>query len=235
MNQLGQPLDVTMEITELNRLLHAERQCGSCPMRGKTFVGADSWNGKAEPVRVLFLGLNPGAEEARAGLPFVGPSGRFLRKAVTLAPDPGSWGITNSILCSSPNENTIPDPNACRAFCKVNVAAIWRRFRPKVIIPCGNGAASVFGIKEGITSAENIWYISRGRTGKAQPTVVAPIQHPSALIRSGGQSSPKYANWQRRINKIFRIGNLLESAENPEIVLEENGISWQILFQPAGS
>ena len=203
-------------------------------MRGKTFVGADSWNGLVEHVRVMFLGLNPGVEEAKIGLPFVGPSGRFLRMAIALAPDPGSWTMTNSILCSSPNETAIPNPNACRAFCRENVAGIWKRFMPKVVVPCGNGASAVFEIKEGITRAENIWYISRGRAWKAQPAVVAPIQHPSALIRSGGKSSPKYANWQTRINDIFRIGKLLENGENPETILEKNGITWRGLFGLGG-
>lgn len=218
-----------MDNAELNRLLLSDRRCGSCPMRGKTFVGADSWNGLAQPVSVLFLGLNPGVEEARAGLPFVGPSGRFLRMAIALAPYPVTWAMTNSILCSTANETGIPDPNACRAFCKGNVGRIWKFFRPEVIVPCGNGAAAMFEIREGITRAEKLWYISRGRSGTGCPTVVAPIQHPSALIRSGGKSSPKYANWQARINDIFRIGNFL-NGEDPENVLEKSGLSWRGLY-----
>lgn len=220
-----------MDIAELNHLLLSGRHCGQCPMRGKTFVGADSWNGLAEPVDVLFLGLNPGKEEAKLGLPFVGPSGKFLRMAIGLAPDPGSWAMTNSILCSSPNETAIPEPEACRSCCRDNLARIWQCFVPRVIVPCGNGAASVFEIREGITSAENIWYISRGRSGKGQPTVVAPIQHPSALIRSGGQSSPKYARWQARIDAIFNLCKLLQTAEDPESVLAKNGIIWRGLFE----
>lgn len=219
-----------MEISKFNNMLFSERQCGSCPMRGKTFVGADSWNGHAEPVNVLFLGLNPGIEEAKAGLPFVGPSGSFLRKAISLAPQQATWGIANSILCSSANETEIPEPNVCRAYCRKNIARIWQCFLPQVIVPCGNGASSVFEIREGITRAESNWYISRGRTGKACPTIVAPIQHPSALIRSGGQSSSKYSNWQARIDAIFRISRLIEDGSNPENILEENGISWGILF-----
>lgn len=219
-----------MDIPELNRLLLLERNCGSCPMLGKSFVGADSWNGRAETAGVLFLGLNPGTEEARAGLPFVGPSGRFLRRAISLAPRAGSWAITNSILCSSPNETMIPDPEACRAFCRGNVGRIWRLFLPKVIAPCGNGAAAVFEIRDGISKAENIWYISRGRSGKAPATIIAPIRHPSALIRSGGASSPNYERWQARINAIFNISGLIEKGAAPETVLEENGIRWKGLF-----
>lgn len=220
----------TMTIADLNQLILSQRKCGSCPMLGKTFVGADSLSGHDGPVDVLFMGLNPGAEEARAALPFVGPSGKFLRMAIGLAPDYGSWAMTNSILCSTRNETAIPDPNICRTCCRANVAMIWRRFSPRVTVPCGNGASAMFEIKDGITRAESLWYISRGRAGKAPPAVVAPIQHPSALIRSGGKSSPKYAGWQARINAIFRIAKLLQNGAGPEDVLAENGISWRGLF-----
>lgn len=224
-----------MDITELNSKLLTERTCGSCPLKGKTFVGADSWNGQADPANVLFLGLNPGTEEARIGLPFVGPSGRFLRMAITSAPDSGSWAMANSILCSTANETSIPDPNACRACCRGNVGWIFKQFMPRVIVPCGNGASALFEIKEGITRAENIWYISRGKKHTAKPALVAPIQHPSALIRSGGKSSSKYGGWQARINEIFRMAKLLENGQTPENALAELGIKWRGLFGLRGS
>lgn len=224
-----------LDIAGLNRTLLEERTCGSCPLRGKPFVGADSWNGLATPANVLFLGLNPGTEEARIGLPFVGPSGRFLRIAIASVTDSGTWAMTNSILCSTSNETAIPDPKACRASCRVNVARISKWFMPRVIVPCGNGASALFEIKDGITRAENIWYISRGRNCKAKSTVVAPIQHPSALIRSGGKSSSKYNRWQARINEIFRIARLLENGQTPEDALASCNIKWAGLFGLAGS
>ena len=224
-----------MDIAGLNRGLLAERTCGSCPLRGKTFVGADSWNGQADPANVLFLGLNPGTEEARIGLPFVGPSGRFLRMAIGSAPNSGTWAMANSILCSTANETSIPDPAACRACCRVNVGQIFKRFLPRVIVPCGNGASALFEIKEGITRAANFWYISRGKNHKAKAALVAPILHPSALIRSGGKSSSKYDGWQTRINEIFKLAKLLENGQTPEDILAELGIKWRGLFGLAWS
>lgn len=217
-----------MRVEELNETFSRERVCDGCPMRGKTFVGADSRTGEVEHVSVLFLGLNPGSEEAKRGLPFVGPSGRFLRHAIENAPV--NWAIINSILCSSPNQTGIVNPQLASATCRPNVARLWMLFTPDIIVPCGNGAASVFEIPEGITRAETMYYISRGRNHRAKPTIVAPIQHPSALIRSGGTESSKYPGWMQRLSCIFSVACALPRYASPEETLAGLHTPWKGLF-----
>lgn len=224
-----------MRIEELNEQLSRERKCGppfwegiSCPMKGKTFVGADSRTGEVGHVSVLFMGLNPGVEEARRGLPFVGPSGRFLRRAIENAPV--DWAIVNSILCSSPNQTGIVNPQLSSSCCRRNVAYLWSLFTPDIIVPCGNGAASVFEIPEGITRAETMYYVSRGRNHNGRPTIVAPIQHPSALIRSGGTESSKYPGWIQRLSCIFSVAVAFPHYGSPEETLDSLNTPWKGLF-----
>lgn len=217
-----------MLIEELNEKLERERRCAGCPMWGKAFVGADSKSGSVHHVSVLFLGLNPGTEEARQGRPFVGPSGQFLRKHIPeIAVD---WAIINSILCSSPNQTGIVNQSKTLATCRTNVGYLWTLFTPDIIVPCGNGAAALFEIAEGIMKAENIYYISRGRSHNGRATVVAPIQHPSALIRSGSENSPKYANWKNRLDDIFNLAVALPRYKSPEETLADLNTPWQGLF-----
>lgn len=219
---------MSRSIADFNKDLSRSRVCGDCPMSGRTFVGADSWNGEIGHVDVLFLGLNPGAEEARKGLPFVGPSGMFLRSALNI--DNVSWGIINSILCFSENESKIVNSGKSRACCRKNVARVWLEFTPDIIVPCGNGPSSVFEIPDGITIAERNYYISRGRNHTGKPTLVMPIQHPSALIRSGGRSSSKYSGWSTRIINIFQMAKALKNYKCPEDMMADRKIPWQGLF-----
>lgn len=152
----------------------------------------------------MFMGLNPGREEALRGLPFVGKSGRFLRRCMDAA-GIDSWAIVNSILCSTNNEREIPDPQLCRSLCRPNVAIFVRAIMPKVIVPCGNGAGAVFGLEKGITGNARKVFISRGPAGRAIPTLVMPLVHPSSLIRNGGTSAAAYPDFMDRLKSILEI------------------------------
>lgn len=207
-----------MNIAQYNAYLEQTRVCAGCPMLGHgTFVGADSANHEPEQQTILFLGLNPGIEEARQGLPFVGPSGRFLRAQLEKA-EIDSWAMANSLLCSSHNESTIIKPDESRAACHGNVARIFRTFQPGIIVPCGNGAWSIFRVNMPITLAAENYFVSTGPTGKSQPVLVMPILHPSALIRAGGEKSANYGKYLLRLQNLGRLANMtLEQGANAAI------------------
>lgn len=194
------------DISNFNNYLNIERlkngTCENCPMFNKgIFVGVDSADSLVSPHTVLFLGLNPGVEEARLGRPFVGASGRFLREEIARA-GITSWAMANSLLCSSNNETSIIKAEQTRACCKANIAFIYKIFRPKIIVPCGNGAWSIFKVNMPITIAADHIFVSRGPSGKSNLTVVIPILHPSALIRSGGEKSTKFPHFFERLKNI---------------------------------
>lgn len=192
---------MNMRIDEFNRETLADLSCDGCPL-GTTRVGMDSADGEAGPCRILFMGLNPGRDEARVGRPFVGKSGMFLREAMKEAGIISGWAIVNSILCSTANESEIPDVSLCREHCRKNVARFFLTVRPSVVVPCGNGAAGLFGLGSGITANAKKVFVSRGPSGKAAPVLVMPILHPSGIIRNGGRSAPAWPGFLERLKDI---------------------------------
>lgn len=207
-----------MQVQEYNRQLKQKRECGRCPMLGRTFVGVDSFDGLVHHVPVMFLGLNPGRDEAVEGLPFVGKAGQFLRYVIK---DTGvcAWMMTNSLLCSSPNEATITNADAARASCRQNLAVIFKDFLPKIIVPLGNGAWSIFQTGVPISRAQEMLFYSKGRADRAKETLVLPLTHPSALIRSGGKNSAQYPQFNKRLKFIAEVSQM----DDPVGCLREAG------------
>lgn len=215
---------------DLNREIERQRQCSGCPLEGRVFVGMDTErNGRGVRRDILFLGLNPGIEEARLKRPFVGRSGSFLRSCLSKR-GVNVWAMVNSILCSTGNQNAIPNEALCHRLCRANLARFVLRVMPKVIVPCGNGAASIFGLGSGISANCRRIFISRGRNGRAPATVVMPIKHPSAIIRNGGESASDYGEYLARLSEIGNIGQLVANGVSEDI-LERNGIRFSQLFR----
>lgn len=166
----------------------------------------DSRDKEAGESAILFMGLNPGREEAERGLPFVGRAGRFLRQCMGEAGfEEAGWAMLNSILCSTNNESEIPNVEDCQRRCRENTGGYARIIKPRVIAPCGNGASALFGLDKGITANAKLLFVSRGRTGKARPTAILPIVHPSSLIRNGGKSAPGYKDFISRLRQIIMV------------------------------
>lgn len=230
--QPGPPAPQPVE--QFNRWLGTARRCDGCPMlhRG-TFVGADTASGLMEERQILVLGLNPGNEEARLGRPFVGPSGRFLRQQLQKT-GITSWAMANSLLCSSANEAAICGADQARACCRRNLAVIFQQFKPEIIVPCGNGAWSIFQGRMAITAATERIFVSRGPSGHAEPVLVLPILHPSALIRCGGESGPKYEPFRRRLEAIAQTAATVASlgVEGTLRRLAEGGTAVGECFRP---
>lgn len=202
-----------MDIRDHNKRMLTEiaasGRCAGCPLSGSARVGMDASEGEAGHRTILIIGLNPGREEAALGLPFVGRAGRFLRECMARIgfEEAGGWAIINSILCSTNNESAIPDVTRCQRYCHANVAEYARMIRPKVMVPCGNGACGIFGLAGGITRNAKRAFVSRGPSGKATPTAVLPIIHPSSLIRNGGKSAPGYDEYMKRLDEIRQVAS----------------------------
>lgn len=205
-----------MDIDDYNRIMLEKAAtsagCADCPLSGSARVGMDASGAMAGQRPILFMGLNPGREEAQRGLPFVGMAGRFLRgcMAETGYGQEVGWAMLNSILCSTSNEKAIPNVAICQRHCHQNVAAYAQMIRPRVIVPCGNGASALFGLGSGIMTNSKLAFVSRGRTGKARPVAVLPLIHPSSLIRNGGKSAPAYSQFMQRLEEILRVARIFD-------------------------
>ncbi|HEX4882907.1 MAG TPA: UdgX family uracil-DNA binding protein [Casimicrobiaceae bacterium] len=134
---------------------------------------------------VLLVGEQPGDEEDRQGLPFVGPAGLLLQRAMADAGlKPGETFLTNAVkhfhneprgkrrMHKTPAQRHI---EACRGWLEQEIA----RVGPRVIVALGATALnSVMGAKLKVGEA-------RERTLRhASGTPVIASYHPSAALRA---------------------------------------------------
>jgi uracil-DNA glycosylase family protein len=146
--------------------------------------------------RVVFVGEQPGDVEDQKGLPFVGPAGHLLRKAVDDAGmDPRHIYITNAVkhfrfeLRGKRRIHQTPDRvhiEACRPW----LVSEFSLLRPEVVVVLGATAAkALLGPSFRVTQSRGRvlpWPDSAQRPGDfpvAPAKLVATI-HPSAVLRA---------------------------------------------------
>ena len=170
----------------IEQLRRQARNCRDCPLWANA---TQTVFGAGDPhARVMLVGEQPGDEEDRKGLPFVGPAGRLLDRALEAAGvDREHVYITNAVkhfkwqpaggragkrrLHKTPAQREV---DACRQWLEREVAAI----QPQVIACLGATAARAVIAKDFKVSA------MRGRFVESAlaPRVFATF-HPSALLR----------------------------------------------------
>jgi uracil-DNA glycosylase family protein len=166
----------------LDDLEKQARSCRDCPLWAnatQTVFGAGNPRAK-----VMLVGEQPGDEEDRKGLPFVGPAGRLLDRALEAAGiDRSQLYVTNAVkhfkweprgkrrLHKTPAQREI---EACAQWLEGEIRAV----RPQVIVCLGATAARAL-----LGSAFRVSTM-RGRFVESPhaPFVFATL-HPSALLR----------------------------------------------------
>ena len=182
--------------TTLDELRAAAANCQGCHLfrdATQTVFG----RGTAD-ARVVMVGEQPGDVEDQQGLPFVGPAGRLLRKAVDDAGiDPGILYITNAVkhfkftsagrgkrrIHQTPDRVEI---TACRPW----LVAEFDLLRPELVVVLGATAAkALLGPSFRVTQSRGTllpWPDSAQRPQDfpaASGHVLATI-HPSAVLRA---------------------------------------------------
>jgi len=172
----------------LDALRAEARGCRACPLwqrATQTVFGAG-----AVHARLFLIGEQPGDEEDRQGLPFVGPAGRILGQALEAAGiDRGETYVTNAVkhfkwkplgaegrgkrrLHQKPNGAEI---RACHPWLQAELAAV----RPEVIVCLGATAAQAL--------LGNDFRVTKQRGVPIAPAsgarVVATV-HPSSILRA---------------------------------------------------
>jgi len=127
--------------------------CKTCELYNKGSVILDTNLKTPGPVDICIVGLNPGTDELKQGLPFVGKSGKLLRKYLNPLIEKYNltYVITNTILCSTSNAQEIKNASIVVKNCKQLHDEIKRIFHSKIIILLGNEAKLSVGIKTPIT------------------------------------------------------------------------------------
>ena len=165
----------TAPTSVLERIRAELGDCTRCSLsaeRTRLVFGAGNPNAD-----LLIVGEAPGAQEDRAGLPFVGPAGRMLEDMLehVLGLHRDQVYITNVVKCRPPSNRTpLPDEiNTCRVFLDQQVQAV----SPKVILSLGRPATqTLLDTTRGIKSL-------RGKWNSFQGIPLLPTFHPAYLLR----------------------------------------------------
>ena len=166
----------------LKQLREEARKCQDCPLWANA---TQTVFGAGDPhARAMLVGEQPGDEEDRKGLPFVGPAGRLLDRALEAAGvEREHLYVTNAVkhfkwqargkrrLHKTPAQREI---DACHQWLEREVQAV----KPHVIVALGSTAAKA------IISPEFKVSVQRGQFVESAlaPFVFATF-HPSALLR----------------------------------------------------
>jgi uracil-DNA glycosylase len=129
------PAPSGMDWNELERAVSGCRACGLCENRTKTVFGVGS-----RTADLLIIGEAPGAEEDRAGEPFVGRAGQLLNRmlaSIGLARD--RVYIANVLKCRPP-QNRDPRPDEAEQ-CEGYLLRQIQLIAPRVILCVGRVAA----------------------------------------------------------------------------------------------
>src|SRR5689334_13700056 len=166
----------------LKQLREEARACQNCPLWANA---TQTVFGAGDPhARVMLVGEQPGDEEDKKGLPFVGPAGRLLDKALTEAGvDREHLYVTNAVkhfkwqlrgkrrLHKTPAQREI---DACHMWLESEVATV----KPHVIVCLGSTAAKAVISKNFKVSTQRGQFVE----SRLAPFVFATL-HPSALLR----------------------------------------------------
>jgi uracil-DNA glycosylase len=166
----------------LKQLREAARRCQDCPLWANA---TQTVFGAGDPhARVMLVGEQPGDEEDKKGLPFVGPAGRLLDRALEAADvNREHLYVTNAVkhfkwqlrgkrrLHKTPAQREI---DACHQWIEGEI----REVKPHVIVALGSTAAKAIIGKEFKVSVQRGQFVE----SPLAPHVFATF-HPSALLR----------------------------------------------------
>jgi uracil-DNA glycosylase family protein len=169
-------------VKPLKQLRDEAKGCQNCTLWANA---TQTVFGAGDPhARVMLVGEQPGDEEDKRGLPFVGPAGRLLDKALEAAGvDREHLYVTNAVkhfkwqargkrrLHKTPAQREV---DACHQWLEGEIASV----KPHVIVALGSTAAKAVISKDFKVS------VQRGRFVESAlaPYVFATL-HPSALLR----------------------------------------------------
>ena len=155
--------------------------------------------GDGDPdAQLMFIGEAPGAQEDKAGVPFVGASGKFLDEMLeTIGLRRDDVFVTN-IVKFRPPDNRDPSKeeiDVCLPYLLSQIKVI----QPSLIIFLGRHSMNVFLPELKISEAH-------GKVYKRSGMVFLPLYHPAAALYNGGMR-------QTLIDDFAKIPSILKTLD----------------------
>jgi uracil-DNA glycosylase len=194
--------DLAGAAKSLEELVEALAAFDGCALKktATNLVFADG-NPKA---RIMFVGEAPGADEDRAGKPFVGVSGQLLDRMLGwIGLDRTKFYITNIVFWRPPGNRppTSDEVAACLPFVARHIELV----APAILVPVGGPATEALLRRgEGISKSHGRWYDYQ-TPGLRAPIPAMPMFHPAFLLRAPAQ---KRAAWRDLLNLEQKLGDL---------------------------
>lgn len=201
-------------LTTIQKQLEAAAAAGQLPLASKA---TDIVMGEGQVgASVMLIGEAPGYHESVERRPFVGVSGKLLRKTLTeVGILPESVYISN-IVKVRPPDNRDPSPEEILAF-KPFLDQEIRTLAPKLIVTLGRFSMAKFLPDVFISQVH-------GRLHKVvwegEPLYVLPMYHPAAALRSGAMKAafiadfaklPKILEWLGDQSKVQELAQSVKA------------------------
>jgi DNA polymerase len=197
-----------MAKSPLDQIRNAARKCQDCPLWANA---TQTVFGAGDPhARVMLVGEQPGDEEDKKGLPFVGPAGRLLDRALEAAGvNREHLYVTNAVkhfkwqlrgkrrLHKTPAQREI---DACHQWIEREIEVV----QPHVIVALGATAAKA------LIGPDFKVSVQRGKFVESPlaPYVFATL-HPSALLRLRDEEEKEVA-FKQLVKDLDLINKALE-------------------------
>src|SRR5271166_6669410 len=190
---------------ERKRRLPRNADCKLCPLHQNS-KHVCVWGVGPEPCEVMIVGMNPGYNEDKVGIPFVGRAGKELDSLLSGSSlERSKIYVTNSVKCRT-QDNAEPAPaevNACRIYLKEEIENV----RPKIIVALGNTALRALTARSGVTNLRGTVLALRHEFN-SDCSVVATF-HPSAVVR--------FEKYRRSVIEDFRRVESLLSGKTTDV------------------
>ena len=191
----------------LGELIEALAAFDGCALK-KTATNLVFADGNPE-ARIMFVGEAPGADEDRAGKPFVGSSGQLLdRMLAWIGLDRSRFYITNIVFWRPPGNRTPTSDEvaACLPFVIRHIELV----APAILVSVGGPATETLLRRgDGISKLHGRWFDYQS-PGLERPVPTFPIFHPAFLLRAPAQ---KRAAWRDLLVLEQKLGEIAEAQD----------------------
>jgi uracil-DNA glycosylase family 4 len=176
---------------KLNEMKSKRPECQTCPLFNKKMVVLDTNIEEPGKVDVLFVGLNPGDDEARYNKTFIGRTAINLRAKIMKFNPRTKYAITNIIMCNTSNESDIGSwlpvaTNCAYAFLR----EVMKSFPAEVIVNIGRQSMEFFKIPGKISKQS-------GKIFNSGEIKLIPLLHPSSIARQRNKYEPIFnKSWE---------------------------------------